>query len=418
MKKLLLLLFIVAFSCQQATDNLHPTSASGEENFISIEKAAQIAQTATAPTAQPNARGQAKKIKSQLTIDDADDKEKKTPTQPVFYIFNYEEGGYSIISADDRIESVLAIADKGPGIEAHSDLPGGLILWMQAAKNQIQNIRKAKLIRKTIKGGRSGPVITGQKNPLLATEWNQGCGYNDYIPGSCSNNCGHPWAGCVAVAMGQVIRYWGTAISGFTTNFNYNWSSFPVGKDASGNEIICPQTRQLLLQAGTSVNTSYGCSSSGAYLANIADALKSGITPRPSFGYSSANFVGGYNSQDVINNLNQNWPVILGGCTQGCTFLTWQYGCGECHAWVCDGYIRTEMPGQEVCYYDCERQSPDCYTCYTPIVTYDQLHMNWGWGGSYNGWFASNNFSYDSQTGAPMYYNFNSDIREVLNIHP
>lgn len=112
--------------------------------------------------------GKAKKIKSQLVIDDADDKTKKTTTQPVSYIFNYEEGGYSIISADNRIEPILAIVEQGPGIDRKSNLPGGLILWMKATKDQIQNIRKVKLKIARHSGGRRDITVT-QKGPFLTT---------------------------------------------------------------------------------------------------------------------------------------------------------------------------------------------------------------------------------------------------------
>lgn len=212
--------------------------------------------------------------------------------------------------------------------------------------------------------------------------------------------------------MGQVIRYWGGVNPNFHTYFNYNWANLPASR-VNGIELTSPETHRLLYDAGDEVDMDWGCSSSGAHTDDIPDALKYG------FGYSSANYVNTYRSQDVINNLNMNWPVIMAGCTQNCSFLTWQYGCGSCHAWVCDGYIRTEMPGQEICSYDCVQQTPDCYECYSPIVTYDQLHMNWGWYGNHNGWFASTNFGYSNgSNGQTMPYNFNSDLREVVDIHP
>lgn len=235
------------------------------------------------------------------------------------------------------------------------------------------------------------------------------------IPGaSCgSNSCGRPLVGCVAVAMGQVIRYWGRANPNFRTSFNYDWANLPEGR-VGGVELTSSETHRLLYDAGDKVGMSWGCQASGAYSTNIPGAMKSG------FGYSSANHVSRYRSQDVINNLNMDWPVILAGCTQNCSFLTWQYGCGSCHAWVCDGYKRTEMPGQEYCYYDCVQQTPDCYECYTSIVTYDQLHMKWGWfNGNHDGWFASTNFSYSNgPNGQTMPHNFNSDLSEIVDIHP
>ncbi len=64
------------------------------------------------------------------------------------------------------------------------------------------------------------------------------------------------------------------------------------------------------------------------------------------------------------------------------------------HAWVCDGYRRTRY-----FYEDCDE-----------IVTL-YLHMNWGWNGTYNNYFAYNNFD-------PGSYEFNSNKSMAYNITP
>lgn len=48
--------------------------------------------------------------------------------------------------------------------------------------------------------------------PLLETKWGQGCYYNEKCPEcfegqNCEESCGRTWVGCVATAMGQIMKY-------------------------------------------------------------------------------------------------------------------------------------------------------------------------------------------------------------------
>ena len=352
-----------------------------------------------------------KKIKSNLTIDDSDDRQKKASAMPVFYVVNYEEGGYSVVSADDRLGPILATVEKGEDIEKQSELPGGLLLWMFSTKEQIQNIRKRKV---SIKGSSSGRVnatkdrILSEVSPLLRTQWDQGCTFNDNTPACGSGGrCGHTLTGCVATAMAQVIRYWGMRNPSFRTPFLYDWSSMPVGSSPTdGGNSGSPEIARLMLDAGREVGTDYGCGSSGASRNDVAPALKS------KFGFASAN-LREYRPFEVANSLRQGWPVILAGCSDSGEFLWWRWGKGSCHAWVCDGYQAIETTGNEVCYYD----EYDSWYCYTPTVTYHRFWMNWGWGGSHNGWFTETYFGSDINH-QPMPADYKSHRNEIVDIHP
>ena len=200
-------------------------------------------QIAANPQSSPHGRGSsaAKRVKNQLTIDDADDKTKKTKDQPVFYVINYEGGGYKIISADDRLEPILADVPGGSAIDKTSKLPGGLLMWMKATKEQIQTIRKVKLSRKAKKGSRKMSGIIASKDPLLRTRWNQYAGrftpgwptFNHSIPYGCPNTDpatlgGNAYVGCVGVAVAQVVRYWGMQNPSFRTPYQYTWDSMPL----------------------------------------------------------------------------------------------------------------------------------------------------------------------------------------------
>ncbi len=403
MKQIIMLLFLFVLGCQPATNDVLPGAAGpGDDHFVSAQKALQIARTATeqSPNARQTGDARPKKVKNQITVDDADDKSKKTVSQPVFYICNYEEGGYSIISADDRLPAVLAVVENGVGIEKNAELPGGLILWMKSTKEQIQNIRKSKLTKKAKAGGRVAASVIDQVNPLLTTKWGQFCGFNANIPGYCAEpfRCGRPLTGCVAVAMSQVVKYWGSKTPGFTTLFNYDWSAKPTGTASSS------ETARLMFDTGREVGTNWGCGSSGADGDNIAGILKR------KFGFVAANYYT-YKPVDVANNLKVGWPVIMTGCTGSGSFLWWTWGTGSCHAWVCDGYKLISTTGNEYCYYD----EYGYYYCETPTVNYYQLSMNWGWDGQHDGWFTETYFGADVNN-SPMPHNFNSVLKEIVDI--
>ncbi|SRX55996.1 C10 family peptidase [Aequorivita sp. CIP111184] len=119
-------------------------------------------------------------------------------------------------------------------------------------------------------------------------------------------------------------------------------------------------------------NINYHCNSTGVYNTYDESALL-----RNSFGYSSAG-QGNYNTTTIKSNIRANKPVILAGGG---------------HMWVCDGFKNGKI---------CFEGGASWYLL---------LRMNWGWGGSFNGYYYYDNFN-------PNGNNFNSDLQMVYNINP
>ncbi len=97
------------------------------------------------------------------------------------------------------------------------------------------------------------------------------------------------------------------------------------------------EAARLMYDAGQSVNTDYHCDKSGAGTGGVANALIS------NFGFATAIHSSTYNAgsdfyQTVEGDLDNNKPVLFGGCTSQISFWQWHWGIGDCHAWVCDGY--------------------------------------------------------------------------------
>lgn len=220
----------------------------------------------------------------------------------------------------------------------------------------------------------------------MTTAWGQGCYYNDYCPTG-TYACSHVPTGCVATAMSQIMYYWKYPAS-------FPWSTMTT---TTGNSAVA----NLMQQTGSSVGMNYSDTGSGAPTQNIGSSL------RDTYGYQSVTW-GDYNYSSVMANLNAGEPLVLQGYTghaySGLFGWGTEYGTGEGHAWVCDGYQNT--------FYN------DCITSGQSSL----LHMNWGWNefynygnSNYNGWYRESDWTV---VRADATFNFQYIKRMIYNIHP
>ncbi len=155
-----------------------------------------------------------------------------------YYVFKFKPAGFVIIAADDARDPVIAWSTKSTFNEY--DLPPAYQVWMEqydwyidslitynvTNDSSIQKWNELKQDNSQLKAYR--PHRTGFL--LIETIWGQGennsifsdyeCGnsdyphygaYNKYCPeekGDLTCDCGHCAAGCVAVAMAQIMKYW------------------------------------------------------------------------------------------------------------------------------------------------------------------------------------------------------------------
>lgn len=107
------------------------------------------------------------------------------------------------------------------------------------------------------------------------------------------------------------------------------------------------------------------------------------------FGYSSADWAN-YNDQVVKSNVAEGRPVILSGSNGSVG-----------HMWVCDGYKSIKY---------------EFNNCTGNTNLY--LHMNWGWGGYGNGFFAYNDFNISDTHDNINNTNYNKNVKMIYNIKP
>lgn len=247
-----------------------------------------------------------------------------------------------------------------------------LIVALDAAYPGFPDKRDAVFLVRKPKEGR---II----NPLLSTSWDQSSGYNTHT----HNN--YP-AGCVAVAMGQIMKY-------YEYPENYAW-------DDMLDDRATDTTARLLAEIGDNVNMKYGPTASGAFLEDALSSFKE------DYGYTDVTIIN-HRDDKVLDELEAERPVFMSG---------YDSNAGG-HAWVCDGYkLITE--GYVYCTYLVESTYSSAEPTevshmigadYETGSREEYFHMNWALIG------ASNGFYIDSHVGN-LY--FTQNRRDITNIYP
>ena len=136
-----------------------------------------------------------------------------------FYVFNTTDG-FVIVSAVDCETPVIGYSHEGHFDPANVpvQMEGYLQDFVTRIQYGIENHIEADEVTKrqwqlvnTI-GRLNDDKSSKAAGPLLTEKWHQGCLYNTFCP-TMSGPCGRAEAGCVAVAMGQIMHYWGLGIS-------------------------------------------------------------------------------------------------------------------------------------------------------------------------------------------------------------
>lgn len=291
------------------------------------------------------------------------------------YIYDIGDHGFVIIAGSPVLPPVLAWSDQDifPGLDG---APDNFASWIRHYSEMIDYAEangvapEAKIQRQWEEASRGvfGTRSARSVNPLVSTHWNQDCYFNEYCPeapghgwgGWGGGPCGHAYAGCVATAMAQVMKYWNYPTTGFgshsyvhseygeqSANFaatTYQWSNMPNDVWNSNDAVAT-----LLYHCGVSVNMNYGPSGSGAQSADVETALRS------YFGYCGAKYRMKSSYQDdawialLKADLDQSHPIYYSGSN------------GESgHAFVCDGYDNNDL-----------------------------MHFNFGWSGSGDAFYST-----------------------------
>lgn len=290
-----------------------------------------------------------------------------TATEP-YYVFNAEaNGGFVVVSGDDRFASVIAYADRGHF--ALDDAPSSLRAWMNLYARYVRAYWTTDSLGSAPAALADASVVV---SPLLGEiNWGQDFPINEQCPTYTDNGqMVHYYTGCVATAATQIMRYHkfpaqgtgtkacvvnGISLSADFGSTTYDWENMLPAYSRTGTYTDAQRkaVSTLAAQFGVAVNMEYAKDGSGASPMMVPGAL------RDYFGYDrhvvlrKRSYYGTTEWMQIIKaELDAGRPVYYGGASDA--------GQGG-HAFVCDGYDSN-----------------------------DYVHINWGWYGTSNGYFLIN----------------------------
>lgn len=328
-----------------------------------------------------------------------------------FYIINFEGGGFAMIPNDTRATEVYAYSNKGAlqlGVDENVDY------YISLANNclnyEIENSNLTGLPITPVPdptdpnnpqnyaivyhGGHychKMPTRTlnmGSDNYLLKTEWHQ---YSPYYNLCLTSSGYNVAAGCVAIALGQIMAYHKKPLS--YNNHTYQWEGitlFPIvmpGSSATGS------VAELIHDIGTAAGINYLAGLSASNINKASDAL--GL-----FHYNRT--ISSYSFSIIANNIDSNRPCLIGG----------EDSSENGHTWVIDGYKSTSKT------YKYYHQST-LELCSTDTETVSYVHCNWGWSGESNGFFLDRAFYINNgdNINDDFEFNYSNNLKLIHNIY-
>lgn len=401
---LMLMMFI---SCSNDEINLPKDleSANGNSGIRTVEEAIQIARSSFQIRDTTMTRASLQSVE----IDDVEIiKNTQTRTSDDFssdtliYAVNYADNkGFALISANPATDALLAVTESGSysvkeecDIEGFNDFMELAMFYVRGAKHPPFNPQPDP--NDTII---QYDTITSRRFPLIMVNWGQ----TDPQGRFCPNGV----AGCGPIAVAQILtRYeYPTSISLTYPNAdmqtqNLDWSMMkyygshimlePIGyqADSTENSIgrLCRQIGQIM-NCSYNMTTPPSTSTNPAEYANCFTAL----------GYTHGSLTS-YCYDCTKASLDSGHPLLVRGNRLS--------NDGPGHAWVVDGYYRQEIHK---------------YTSIGGAIPTEEListsmlnHVNWGWYGSYNGYFNDGVFDIVNGAGTTLYnYQYNLQYLEA-----
>lgn len=304
-----------------------------------------------------------------------------------YYVFNIGDTGFVIIAGDDHYRPVIGYSEEG--IFDPDDMAPALVDYLDGVRQGVMEAAAAPAAQPAVaadwamleKTGRMVSRHGGREDEyLVETKWNQNYPYNYFCPEGAGGPGGHCYAGCVATAAAQLMRYWSHPIQGqgshtyypedhpeygpLTANFGettYDWANMPNSISSSSPIEQIEAVALLIYHAGVSVDMNYRPSSSGAVTGLLCQTM-------PAYFFYTDQMANLYREeytheeymQLIIKAIDMNWPMVHRGGG---------------HAYVLDGYNDNDM-----------------------------VHFNWGWSGSSDGWFNIDEHGYAE--GESVIYNY------------
>lgn len=328
------------------------------------------------------------------------------------HLIEFRYGGWILMSNDINATPVLAYSKTGTWESDTSIMPPALVELLCDYMEQISEIKSSKqnsdseaeLFQQNIEKWKGLQSMASQyvyyltqskANNVAALlvdengyrfQWGQlgysykkdSPKYNKFAPKGCTSNIlygdnqtNHMPVGCASVAMGQIMKYWKFPPQ-------YDWDKMPAF--LSSNTPVQEENNiaHLIKNCADNAEVNFLCTGSWTTTNKVESGMQQMHFPESNKRRRGDTDDGEWWPNLIKRQLNNGWPVIYRG--DKCDI------CFSKHFWVIDGYNQENL-----------------------------FHCNWGWNGSYNGYY--NLYDWKNPYGdKPGDYRKNNMI--VRNIHP
>ena len=307
-----------------------------------------------------------------------------SPRDAAFYIYNTDIG-FIIVAGDDRTQGILAHGDAPIDMQ---NLPDGMRDFLNQYKRQIDYLFQHPELDVKRPALNESPYASTSVEPMLTTIWGQDFPFCNLCPIVDGDNC---LTGCAATALAQIMHYWQhpsllPALDGYTTRtLQIQVEALPgtvVDWDNMLDEYPFFEYTQdqasavatLMRYVGQASQMNYTLTNSTTNINTLLQAAKTlDYDKNASLKYRDAYFNNEWIAM-MLTELNEGRPIY---------YSSQDDNIASRHAFVIDGY-------------DADLQ---------------QFHINWGWDGRGNGYFALDAFNVNSHA-------FNTDQNMIIGLRP
>ncbi len=305
------------------------------------------------------------------------------------YVVDLQPSGYILMRLDDNVSPIKLYSDKGfftnlPPVFLDvmaMELGGELKLLSQQQsistvqvnkfKSEWNNLISPSPLTAMAFGDNTTLALPG---PLLTTTWNQDSPYNYYAPSASGGPGGRAYAGCVATAMSQILRFHEMPVA-IASDFtyidstgvcqgshsasdvglsDYDWGNMPNSVYAGSLLVQQQAVAKLMYHCGVTVRMDYEATGSGAYSESVPVAFRTYYNYNCGDVEYRSNFSDSQWYSKIAADIAEGRPLYYG-------FVNDANGG---HAVVCDG-----------------------------AKNGDEIHINFGWGGVDNAWYNMDNLN-------------------------
>ncbi|HOZ30567.1 MAG TPA: C10 family peptidase [Bacteroidales bacterium] len=286
--------------------------------------------------------------------------------QECIYALSFKDGGYVLVSADNRTFPVLAYSFCDDF--SMDNISPANRLWIDKYLEQYDliesnSIESTTIIKNVWNLYYNNDVVNDKStkgvSEMLTTKWNQNYPYNYYCPFHPLGPGERVYAGCVATAMAQIMKFWNYPETGrgthdyfwgdyYTIDFGattYHWDSMTNSINTLSRNSIA----ELIFHCAVSVDMDFSPDGSGSSITNAFFALKQNFRYRAGvYELDKSDVEDDVWKFTLREDLDKGHPILYRGTDDN----------GSGHAFVCDGYQDTSF-----------------------------FHFNWGWSGAGNGYY-------------------------------